>query len=37
MDLITILLLVDSIGLIVATFILTYFFLRDLLKEKESK
>ena len=34
MDIISIFLIFDSVVLIVATLILTYFFIKDLLKEK---
>jgi len=35
MDIVSILLIADAIALIIATFVLSYFFFRDILKEKK--
>jgi len=35
MDIVSMFLIVDSVVLIIATFVLTYFFFKDLLKDKK--
>jgi len=37
MDVISFILIIDSVGLIIATFVLTYFFFRDILREGKEK